>query len=127
VPLLIAGPGVSEIGKTCAHPTELVDVFPTLAHLCGVKPPDQLSGISLVPQLQDVTAAGRKAAFSMVRNGRSIRTARWRYTEWDGGKDGVELYDHQTDPAEMKNLADDPAQAATIAELKALLAAERGR
>lgn len=127
VPLLIAGPGVSEAGKTCQHPTELVDLFPTLAQLCGVQQPDQLSGMSLVPQLKDVTAAGRKAAFSMVRNGRSIRTARWRYTEWDGGKDGVELYDHQIDPTEMKNLADDPTQASTIAELKALLAAERGR
>ena len=63
----------------------------------------------------------------MVRGGRSIRTERWRYTEWNGGKDGVELYDHQNDPVEMKNLASDPAQAATVAELKALLALEQGK
>jgi uncharacterized sulfatase len=53
--------------------------------------------------------------------GRSLRTERWRYTEWDGGAQGVELYDHETDPREFRNLAQDPAHAATAAELKRLL------
>jgi iduronate 2-sulfatase len=127
VPLVIAGPGVSEGGKPCGRPAELVDLFPTLAEMCGVTPPAKLSGQSLVPQLKNVTAVGRNVAFSMVRGGRSIRTERWRYTEWEGGKDGVELYDHNNDPVEMKNLAGDPAQAATVAELKALLALEQGK
>lgn len=127
VPLVIAGPGVSDGGKTCGRPAELVDLFPTLAGLCGVPTPANLSGVSLVAQLKDVTASGRTSAFSMVRGGRSLRTERWRYTEWNGGKDGVELYDHKTDPGEMKNLAGDQAQAATVAELKALLAQELGK
>jgi len=127
VPLVIAGPGVNEGGKTCSRPAELVDLFPTLADMCGVTPPANLSGVSFAPLLKDVTAKGRTAAFSMVRGGRSLRTERWRYTEWNDGKDGVELYDHQSDPTEMKNLATDPAQAATITELKVLLAAEQGR
>jgi iduronate 2-sulfatase len=127
VPLMIAGPGVSDVGKTCGRPAELVDLFPTLAELCGITPPANLSGVSLAPLLKDVSAAGRTAAFSMVRGGRSIRTERWRYTEWNGGKDGIELYDHQNDPTEMKNLAGDPTQAAIVAELKALLAAEQGK
>jgi iduronate 2-sulfatase len=127
VPLMIAGPGVVEAGKTCDRPAELVDLFPTLAELCGVALPGDLSGLSLVPQLRSVDAAGRTAAFSMVRDGRSIRTGRWRYTEWKGGADGVELYDHSRDPGETRNLAGDPAQAEILAGLKALLAAEHGK
>ena len=53
--------------------------------------------------------------------GRSVRTERWRYTEWDEGRKGVELYDHDNDPHEYHNLADDPASANTIEELKRLL------
>jgi uncharacterized sulfatase len=53
--------------------------------------------------------------------GRSVRTERWRYTEWDGGAAGVELYDHGADPKERNNLATDPAQAKTRDDLKALL------
>ena len=43
--------------------------------------------------------------------GRSVRTDRWRYSEWDDGRRGSELYDHENDPHEYTNLADDPAQA----------------
>ena len=53
--------------------------------------------------------------------GYSVRTERYRYTEWAGGSRGAELYDHQSDPQEMKNLAADPAQAQVIAGLKKFL------
>jgi iduronate 2-sulfatase len=55
--------------------------------------------------------------------GYSLRTPRWRYTEWDEGREGKELYDHDHDPRELKNLASDPAQAKTIAELSQQLRA----
>ena len=55
--------------------------------------------------------------------GRSIRTDRWRYIEWDEGKAGKELYDHETDPKELTNLADKPDQAATQAKLSEQLQA----
>ncbi len=127
VPLVIAGPGVVAAGQSCGRPAELVDLLPTLAQLCGIRAPDRLSGTSLVPQLQDVSAPGRRAAFSMVRQGRSLRTERWRYSEWADGRAGVELYDHLSDPLEATNLAGDPLHAATLAEMKLLLAAEQGR
>jgi hypothetical protein len=55
--------------------------------------------------------------------GRSVRTERWRYTEWDDGRLGAELYDHDGDPHEHKNLAQDPRHAGTVQEMKRLLQA----
>ncbi len=122
VPLIIAGPGVKAKGATATTPAEMVDFYPTLAELCGVKPPPYISGVSLVPALKDAKAQVRKSAFTQYANGYSIRTARYRYTEWgDEGKDGNELYDHQTDAAEMKNLANSPKQAELIKQLSAQL------
>ena len=54
-----------------------------------------------------------------------MRTQRYRYTEWEGGKKGVELYDYQTDLAELKNLANDLACAKIVAQLTALIAKNR--
>ena len=53
--------------------------------------------------------------------GYSLRTDRWRYTEWDGGQKGVELYDHEADPHEFTNLAKEPQHAETMKELNAKL------
>jgi iduronate 2-sulfatase len=53
--------------------------------------------------------------------GYSLRTDRWRYTEWDEGRKGRELYDHQDDAKELTNLADKPEHAATVASLAAQL------
>ncbi len=68
---------------------------------------------------------GKKAAYTQVKRGqvlgRSVRTERWRYTEWDGGARGGELYDHDADPKEYRNLAEDPKSADTVKELKDLL------
>src|SRR5204862_17913 len=81
---------------------------------------------SLKPLLDDPQAPWKKGAFTQVTRGqklgRTVRTERWRYTEWDGGAAGVELYDHDADPKELKNLAADPQHAKTLEELKALLA-----
>ena len=50
--------------------------------------------------------------------GRSIRTERYRFTEWNNGDKGTELYDHDSDPGESKNLANDAAHAATVATMR---------
>ena len=51
--------------------------------------------------------------------GYSLRTSRWRFTEWGEGKEGRELYDHEADPKELTNLAELPAHADTVAALSA--------
>ena len=118
VPLIVAGPGVKAVGQSTKAPTEMIDIYPTLADLCSVRPPASLSGLSLAKVLDDPAASHRHAAFTQYATGYSIRTARYRYTEWgENGRDGAELYDHQTDPQELHNLASDAQQKATIGEL----------
>jgi arylsulfatase A-like enzyme len=53
--------------------------------------------------------------------GYSVRTERWRYTEWDEGRKGAELYDYDRDPRELTNLATDPRFATTVQQMKKLL------
>ena len=131
VPLLIAAPNQRGNGQSSEALAELVDVYPTLAELCGLTPPADLHGKSLAPLLSDPSAAGEAAAYTQVMHGgvqgRSVRNDRWRYTEWDGGAKGVELYDHDHDPLEHVNLANDPAHAGTLAEMKSLLEGGRGK
>jgi iduronate 2-sulfatase len=126
VPMVIVTPGNGAVaGKVCARTVELVDLYPTLADLTGLTPPKGLEGYSLKPLLENPAAGWEHAAYTQVQRpkamGRSVRTERWRYVEWDGGKLGTQLYDHESDPREEKNLANDPAHAAKIAELKKLL------
>jgi iduronate 2-sulfatase len=126
VPLVIAGPGVAAPGAAAAGLVELVDVYPTLVEMAGVPAVAGLDGLSLVPVLKDPGAVVRPAALSSVGReagqiGRSLRTARYRYTEWPDGSE--ELYDHQDDPREITNLASRPEQARVVAEMRRLLAA----
>jgi choline-sulfatase len=127
VPVVIAAPGQKARGKACLRTVELVDLYPTLAELCGLEAPPGLEGKSLAPLLDDPEAPWDKPAFTQVWRGsiagHSVRTERWRYTEWNGGRLGVELYDYETDPHEYRNLAGDPKHAEKLAELRALVRA----
>ncbi|HWA98421.1 MAG TPA: sulfatase, partial [Pirellulales bacterium] len=126
VPFIFWSPEARGMGQSTRGIVELIDVYPTLCDLCGIKPPRGLEGESFRPLLVDPKLPGKPAAYTIaVRGqgiGRSVRTQRWRYTEWDGGKQGVELYDQQADPDDYANLAERPEYAATVAELKRLLA-----
>jgi iduronate 2-sulfatase len=129
VPLIISAPNTKAKGQTSNCLSELVDVYPTLVDLCGLKAPKHLEGESLRRWLDDPKARTQPAAYTQVRRapkkggfmGYSVRTQRWRYTEWDEGRQGVELYDHDDDPREFTNLAKNPDHAKTVAELKILL------
>ncbi len=126
VPLIIAAPGANGNGRVARGLAELVDLYPTLAALAGLKPPEYLDGVSLAPMLDNPDATVRDAAFTQIRNdGYAIRTDRWRYIEWAEGKEGSQLYDMTKDPAETTNLAADPQQAATVAGLRERLARYR--
>lgn len=124
VPLLISVPGGLK-GKVSGRTVELVDLYPTLADLCNLPVTQKLSGKSLKPLLLNPDAEWNRAAYTqLVRGkvtGRSVRTERWRYTEWDGGKAGAELYDEQNDPGEITNLVKKPAYAVTVKSLSELL------
>ena len=128
VPLIIALPKPRKTGPS-PRTVELLDLYPTLAELCGLKAPSHVEGKSLRRLLENPKARWTKPAITQqVRNvgdrrvqGFSVRTERWRYTEWDGGTEGSELYDHDADPHEYRNLASDPQQARTVKQLKKLL------
>ncbi|MDZ4290027.1 MAG: sulfatase [Prosthecobacter sp.] len=129
VPFIVRAPGHAGMGKTSGSLAELLDVYPTLCDLCGIKPLHALAGKSLRPILDDPNATLHEAAFTQARRGknagfwgRSVRTTRWRCTEWDEGRNGIELYDHDRDPLEYTNLANDPQHAETLAKLRAMLA-----
>ncbi|MGE3998939.1 MAG: sulfatase [Planctomycetaceae bacterium] len=125
VPLIFAGPGVPAVGESTLSIAELVDLYPTLAELCGLTAPPGLAGVSLAPTLKDVSVAPRTSALTQLQdNNYTIRTVDSRYTEWgENGGEGVEFYDRTSDPAEMVNLAADPRHAETIARLSLLLRA----
>jgi arylsulfatase A-like enzyme len=124
VPLILSAPGLPA-GQVAPAPVGLIDVFPTLTGIAGLPAPEYLDGQDLTPALKDAKAVVNRAVFSQVYDGYSVRTERWRYTEWSEGRKGAVLFDMVADPGETKNLAADPENAGAIAELKELLAAYR--
>ena len=129
VPLIVHAPGMKGNGRRCESLVELLDLYPTVCDLGGVAQPPHLQGSSLRPLLENPAATLHEAAFTQARRGanaehwgRTVRTMRWRCTEWDEGRSGIELYDHDQDPREYTNLASDPKHAATLSVLRTLLA-----
>ena len=123
VPLIIAAPGFPA-GHRTSSLVELLDIYPTLADLCELQPPSELEGRSLLPLLTDAEATVRDVAMTQTprpnyprgkqpqKMGYSIRSERYRFTEWrdflTGEVQATELYDHKTDPLEMMNVAQQP-------------------
>jgi iduronate 2-sulfatase len=134
-PLIVAGPGVTAKGKSSSRIVEFLDLYPTLTALAAVRPPDGLQGRSLAPLLENPNAKWDHPAVTQVRRGPaasgymgySVRTEKWRYTEWDGGKKGVELYDEAGDPRELRNVAADPKHQRVVTEMQQLLRRAAGK
>jgi len=124
VSLIVAAPGLRQPGAASGQVVELIDLYPTFLDLAGLPAPPGIEGASLLPALRDPGRAVKSSARSSVRReagplGRSVRTDRYRYTEWPDGS--RELYDHRADPHEYTNLAQSPAHAAALRDAKALL------
>jgi len=135
VPLIIRVPQTKGRGHACPRIVETVDLYPTLADFCGLQPPHRLAGVSLRPLLDDPQAEWNRPAYTQVQRGNdqamfmgySVRTEQWRYTEYDGGNKGVELYDHRNDPREFTNLAKEPRHSQVVTQMKRLLEAAHGQ
>ena len=145
VPLIIRAPGIAPAGAKAGHPVSLIDLYPTLMDLCGLKGDTRknekgapLDGYSLRPFLEDPAHGawdGPDAALTMVYAGRayvrvpemqhySLRTRDFRYVWYNTGEE--ELYDHRNDPYEWDNLADEPAYQVVRKRLKTKLDAMTG-
>ena len=149
IPFIVVGPGIPQ-GKKCEKPITLIDLYPTMNDLCGL-PTDPnrntnhipLSGHSLKPLLLDPENGswdGPDVALTEVANGNkhpkpediipakhhfAVRSERYRYILCNDGEE--ELYDHQTDPHEWKNLANDPDYSKIRKQLKEQLLSLTGR
>ncbi len=133
VPLIISVPGQQHVGEKSNALVELVDMYPTLAQLCQLEPPEGLEGKSFVPLLRKPDLPWKEAAFTTYHKplpemgtgfDRAMRTDRYRFVEWMGNKSPkvvYELYDELADPLEKTNIADRPENAALVAKLTAQL------
>jgi arylsulfatase A-like enzyme len=135
VPLIISVPGIDKTdGQTSESIVELIDLYPTLAELCGLaqEQPEILQGKSLAAYIKDGKAPGKGEiayTISYTGKGATIRNERWRYTRWDEeiAEGNEELYDHLVDPEEHINLADDPDKRDMLEEMRKQFEAARKR
>jgi len=109
VPLIIVDPRRPKPGTLCESPVSLLDLYPTLIELCGLKlPPQKLEGRSLVNSLiKPMEKTGRAIITTQGRGNHAVRSSRYRYIRYADGSE--ELYDHKTDSHEWNNLSDDPS------------------
>ena len=135
VPLLLSVPGRTDKGRSTKALVEFVDIYPTLAELCGLRVPPHCEGVSMVPLLKRPELRWKEAAFSQYPRegnhmGYSLRRGQWRYTEWirrDSGEvTARELYDHSSGPLAVRNLANDKEQTETVRRLSVLLDKGKG-
>lgn len=128
-PLIISAPGQKNAGAKTEALAEFVDIYPTLCELAGLPKPSGLEGTSLVPAMRDPKRIVKTAAFSQYPRaggvmGYTMRTDRYRYTEWvKDGKEtvGIELYDYKTDPKGNVNIAGKPENKQLAAKLAKML------
>jgi iduronate 2-sulfatase len=127
VPFIVRAPGLSKAGSTSEAMVELIDVYPTLADLAGLKAPGHLQGMSLRPLLGHPDRLGkRKYAYSVVSRGPklgyALRNQNWRYGKWP---DGEELYNLLNDPQEKNNLAQKANLKPRLEEFRKILSAKQ--
>jgi len=117
--LLWRAPGVSQAGGVCRRPVESIDIFPTIFELCDVPAPNRIEAASFRRLLADPAASWKQAALMNAGRSHGLVTEDYRYGSYPNGR--RELFDRHADPGEFRNLAEDPARAATVTERQALL------
>ncbi|MBT6153222.1 MAG: sulfatase [Planctomycetaceae bacterium] len=119
-PLIMVAPGITKPGSVCRRTVDFMHIYPTLAELCGLPIGDQLEGRSMLPLLKNPAAEWKLPAITTHgRNNHAVRSERWRYIRYANGDE--ELYDHDADPMEWKNLASKSQLAKVKRELAAWL------
>jgi iduronate 2-sulfatase len=115
-PLFFSGPGVAKANATCGRTVDFMSIYPTLCDLAGLPIPKHIEGVSSAPLLKDPSAAwDRPALTTHGKENHAIRSERWRYIRYADGSE--ELYDHEKDPLEWKNLSADTNYASVKADL----------
>ncbi|MCK5175693.1 MAG: sulfatase, partial [Planctomycetes bacterium] len=105
--LMFTVPNVTKPGDRCDAPVNMMDIYPTLIDLCGLKNRDELEGVSLTPLLKNPNAKwDRPSLTTHGKDNHTIRSSRWRYIRYSDGTE--ELYDHNKDEMEWTNLANMP-------------------
>jgi iduronate 2-sulfatase len=123
VPLIIRVPGKKP--TVCRSFVELLDLYPTLAKLCGLRVPGRLQGKDVSQMLDDPKHEVRDAAFCVNGKGFLLRTDRWAFMQYaENAKNGIELYDMHADPAQFKNLAHMPEHKELVAKFRTRLTAK---
>jgi uncharacterized sulfatase len=122
VPLIVAAPGKSNNNHS-PRVVQLIDLYPTLTELCGLKTPEGLQGKSFAALLDNAALAWQNTAYTVVNRkgdlGRSLRTERYTFIEWPDGS--LQLYDYSKDPHEYVNLVRDPNHADTLRDMRQML------
>ena len=119
VPLIMRVPG-KPAGVSDSF-VELLDLFPTTAHLCGLEVPDRLQGKDISPILDNPKHVVRDTAFCVSQNGNALllRNERWAYIQYgEDAADGNELYDMESDPRQVHNLAKSAQYAEVVTDFK---------
>lgn len=103
VPVVIIAPGMS-VGEVCRKPVELIDLYPTLLELTGLKADPSHEGDSLKPLLGNARAEWPHLARTSFGPGNvALRSEHYRYIRYVDGSE--EFYDHRVDSNEWDNLA----------------------
>lgn len=122
-PLILSAPYFNG-GQKSEALVEFVDIYPTLCDLCGLQLPDHLQGDSFFPLLTKPDKKWKDAAYSRFFDGDSVRTDRYRYTEYTNDKGEVYarmLYDHERDPMENVNISELPENKELVEQLRRIL------
>jgi iduronate 2-sulfatase len=125
VPLIIRVPGKKP--AVCHSLVELLDLYPTVARLCGLDVPARLQGQDISRMFDDPTHSVREAAFCVAPSSKGflLREDRWAYIQYaEDASAGLELFDMKNDPRQYTNLAEKPEYATVVAEFKTKMAAK---